>query len=290
MKSLIFSALALLLMSSCNQNMDNATPADIELSEAIINNNLVKLKVSLVDAPNDEIQKVFVNVDHVEMLTTLGGRNDRLVFGHDVGMIDLLTLRNGVSLPVSELVLPPETEIKQIRLVLKEEDNHIIKHDGSRCDLQTPSQQQSGLKILVKDISLNAGYDYDMVIDFDALKSVVLQRNGGCLLKPVLKLQSLKRKEVEPKDPANPGEPEEMIPGEDGPKPIPAPMPGEEPAPAPMPGEEPAPAPMPGEEPAPAPMPGEEPAPAPMPGEEPIGEGDPNFKYDWELEEEMMKT
>lgn len=65
----------------------------------------------------------------------------------------------------------------------KDDDNFIYMNNDSRCDLQTPSQEQSGTKILLQDkIVLEAGSDYKMTVDFDALKSVVIKGNGDCYL------------------------------------------------------------------------------------------------------------
>ncbi|HXH29327.1 MAG TPA: DUF4382 domain-containing protein [Bacteriovoracaceae bacterium] len=186
---------SLLLLVSCNL----AGP-DLAVSEAQALSNLapVRLSVNLVDAPNDEIKNVFVSIRYIELLVENGGKKKNLIFGERIGSIDLLTLRDGVFLPVTELSLPANTSIKQIRLVLNDDENYLYRQDDSRCDLKTPSQQQSGTKILVKKtLTLEAGSDYKMVIDFDALKSVVLQGNGGCLLKPVLKLKSLVKSPVE---------------------------------------------------------------------------------------------
>ncbi|PZX57940.1 DUF4382 domain-containing protein [Algoriphagus chordae] len=79
----------------------------------------------------------------------------------------------------------PNGEIDQIRLILGE-DNYVIKN-GVRHDMKTPSAQQSGLKIKV-DEDIQAGMSYDLIIDFDAAKSIVEAGNSGqIILKPVLR-------------------------------------------------------------------------------------------------------
>ena len=79
----------------------------------------------------------------------------------------------------------PEGEIDQLRLVLGD-DNYVVK-DGERSDLKTPSAQQSGLKIKV-DEDIEGGMSYDLVIDFDVAKSIVVAGNSGNInLKPVLR-------------------------------------------------------------------------------------------------------
>jgi hypothetical protein len=153
------------------------------------NNNL---RISLTDAPSKDLKNVFINVDHAELFVRKGSGEGRLIVAQDLGLIDLMTLRNGVLLPLEDLSLPAGLEITAIRLVLKADNNHSIKADDSRCEMQTPSGQQSGIKIhLSQPFVLEQGQAYSMVMDFDAAKSVVVKGNGGCLLKPVLKLLSV---------------------------------------------------------------------------------------------------
>jgi hypothetical protein len=79
----------------------------------------------------------------------------------------------------------PEGEIDQLRLVLGD-DNYVVK-DGKRSELKTPSAQQSGLKIKLNE-SIEGGKSYDIVIDFDVEKSIVVAGNSGnIILKPVLR-------------------------------------------------------------------------------------------------------
>jgi hypothetical protein len=79
----------------------------------------------------------------------------------------------------------PEGEIDQLRLVLGD-DNYVVK-DGKRLALKTPSAQQSGLKIKLNE-SIEGGKSYEIVIDFDVKKSIVLAGNSGNInLKPVLR-------------------------------------------------------------------------------------------------------
>lgn len=147
------------------------------------------LRISLTDAPSRVLKSVFVNVDHAELFVQKGGARGRIIVSQGLGMVDLMTLRNGVLLPMQDLNLAVGLQITGIRLVLKGENNHAIKGDDSRCEMQTPSGQQSGIKIhLAQPFTLESGSVYSMVMDFDAAKSVVIKGNGGCLLKPVLKL------------------------------------------------------------------------------------------------------
>lgn len=98
--------------------------------------------------------------------------------------VNLLDLTGGNSLLLGTEDFP-EGEIDQIRLILGD-DNYLMR-DGVRLELKTPSAQQSGLKIKV-DQSIEAGNTYNLVIDFDAAKSIVEAGNSGnIILKPVLR-------------------------------------------------------------------------------------------------------
>lgn len=147
------------------------------------------LRVSLTDAPNHELKEVHVNVAHAELWLEKDGKEGRLIFAEGLGDVDLLTLQNGVMLPLMDIDMPVGVKVKEIRLVLNGDNNYSVKADDSVCAMQTPSGQQSGIKIKLKEaVEFESGHNYSMVIDFDAKKSVVIKGNGECLLKPVLKL------------------------------------------------------------------------------------------------------
>jgi hypothetical protein len=74
--------------------------------------------------------------------------------------------------------------IEQIRLILG--PNNYVKINGQTYTLETPSAQQSGLKInLHQDVS--AGLLYKLLLDFDAARSIVRTGNGKYILKPVIR-------------------------------------------------------------------------------------------------------
>jgi len=105
--------------------------------------------------------------------------------------VDLLTLTNGVLVPLGQVPLPAGI-YNQLRLVLARNTpsnplaNAIKPTGGSIVPLTTPSAQQSGLKMNV-DITVPAGQEADFAIDFDACKSFVKAgKSGKILLKPVL--------------------------------------------------------------------------------------------------------
>lgn len=156
------------------------------------------LRLSLTDAPKQDLKEVNVNVAHMELFLQKDGVQKRLILAQNLGMVDLLTLRNGVLLPMADVDMPDGVEITHIRMVLSGDNNHAIRMDDSRCEMQTPSGQQSGVKIQLKaPIVIQSGYRYSMVVDFDAAKSVVVRGNGTCLLKPVIKLLTATRQVID---------------------------------------------------------------------------------------------
>ncbi len=176
-------------------------------------------KVLLTDAPRDDLKEVNVNIKHVELVLERDGQEGRLLIAQNLGMLNLLTLRNGVTLPLAELSMPDGITVKQIRMVLESTDNHAIKSDDSRCELRTPSATKTGIKIILNQpVTFESESSYSMLIDFDALKSVNVLGNGDCLLKPVLKLPSftkVDRGDVILDDPVDVPE-EDLVDGDDG--------------------------------------------------------------------------
>jgi hypothetical protein len=98
--------------------------------------------------------------------------------------IDLLSLTNGVLQELGTVPLPAG-HYSQVRLVLTS-DNSVQPTGGAVTALTTPSGQQSGLKLQV-NADVAAGQTADLVLDFDACKSVVKAGNSGqYILKPVI--------------------------------------------------------------------------------------------------------
>ena len=178
---------------------EGASSASLSSYPSSSNSNF---RVSLTDAPKKGLKSVNVNINHMELFIKKGPTEKRLIVGQNLRMVDLLTLQNGVLLPLEDIQMPDGIEISHIRLVLNNDNNHGIRIDGSRCEMKTPSGQQSGIKIILKDsIKIESNYRYSMVVDFDAEKSVVVRGNGSCLLKPVLKLASATKQLIPPPTP-----------------------------------------------------------------------------------------
>jgi Domain of unknown function (DUF4382) len=153
------------------------------------------LRVSLTDAPscgydavNVTVQKVRVHQSATALEGDAGWADIVLA---PARRIDLLTLSNGVLDELGQTALPTG-RYTQLRLVLAANGNNapwansVVPTGGSETALDTPSAQQSGIKLNV-DIDVPADKLVDVVLDFDACKSVVQRGNSGRYnLKPVI--------------------------------------------------------------------------------------------------------
>ena len=165
------SLIAIMLFGfiSCSSNDESNEPSEPK----------AKLALRLTDAPGD-YEKVFIDVREV-MVKYAGGED--LDLGINAGIYDLMELTAGVNVLLYNDDVPAG-KITQIRLVLG--DNNTIVVDGQTFPLDTPSAQQSGLKIQVNQI-LEEGILYEFLLDFDVDESIVAQGNGGYSLKPVIR-------------------------------------------------------------------------------------------------------
>lgn len=153
------------------------------------------LRVAMTDAPSCGYDNVFVTVEKVRVHTSsASGDADagwREIVLSPARQIDLLNLSNGVLEELGTTSLPAG-KYQQVRLVLASNTgstplaNAVKPTGGVLQALNTPSAQQSGLKVQA-NIDVRVGETADIVLDFDACKSVVLAGNSGRYnLKPVL--------------------------------------------------------------------------------------------------------
>lgn len=160
-----------------------------------------RLRVSLTDAPcHAQYDAVFVTVEKVRVhQSSAAGESDggwsEIVLAVP-RRIDLLTLTNGVLAELGETTLPAG-DYQQVRLVLAANGgasplaNAVTPAGGSEVALDTPSGQQSGLKINM-NTRVPEGQVADLVLDFDVCKSIVKRGNSGQYnLKPVLTATAL---------------------------------------------------------------------------------------------------
>ena len=174
-----------------------------------------RLSIYLTDAASDAYQAVYVSIDEVQVhrgdvSADAGDVTDEDVIDTDQGWqtvaspgktYNLMELVNGVltQLGVADLESGPYT---QMRLMLKASPddsinilgqrhpypNYIIDSRDAVHELKVPGAYQSGIK-LVHSFDIARGVTMDLILDFDAQKSVVQAGNSGNYnLKPAIKV------------------------------------------------------------------------------------------------------
>ena len=187
-----------------------------------VNNGMGSLTVTITDPPscafpNGDFDHAFISIRSVQAHTSATATDNtpgwqELVPQLDMApvQVDLFALGNNACLLNtlgSNTALPAAT-FQQIRLLLVANDgssgavpatnactnqgfNCVVLHDGSIHELQLSSQANTGLKIppgqiVGGPITVQAGQDVDLNIDFNACASIIQEGNGDFRLKPAL--------------------------------------------------------------------------------------------------------
>jgi hypothetical protein len=166
------------------------------------------LGIGLTDAPGD-YDHVFVTIDEIQVKQGLDDGESGWLTGFTVGQtFDLLELQNGAiaDLGLAEL---EAGQYNQIRLILasepiaphpfanyvviegEQEEEYIVGEAGEYYtiqELKVPSGLQTGIKI-VQGFTIEVGGSTELILDFDAKKSIVQAgKSGKWLLKPTIKV------------------------------------------------------------------------------------------------------
>lgn len=183
--SALFAVAASAVLAACGGGGDGAAPVPMG-----------QLRVALTDAPGCGFDQVNVTVERVRVHQSAsavdgeGGWTDIAVAGGSRRM-DLLSLNNGVIAELGQVTLPAG-QYQQIRLVLSRNvggmgmmANSVMPTGMSEMPLDTPSGSQSGIK-LINGFTVEPNKLTDVLLDFDACKSIVLRGNGTYGMKPVI--------------------------------------------------------------------------------------------------------
>src|SRR5215510_1057445 len=163
------------------------------------------VSVSLTDAPACGYEEVNVTVTRVRIHQS-SSADDKAAGWTDITLnpprtINLLDFNDPTQpVHVEPLGLTPleAGHYTQLRLVLEENTgNHLANwivlqgqdpnNPNNRIPLDTPSAIKSGIK-LIHQFTVNSGQRVDLLLDFDACKSIVQTGNGKYKLKPVIKV------------------------------------------------------------------------------------------------------
>ena len=151
------------------------------------------LHVAMTDAPSCGFDHVYITVSQVRVNANANAADN------DAGWstvslatpqkIDLLSLTNGVLADLGQTALPAG-QYQQVRLVLAQNQgnnlaNSVVPTGGTEQALATPSATQSGYKI-IHPFTVQPNTLVDLVLDFNACKSIVQRGNGSYALKPVV--------------------------------------------------------------------------------------------------------
>lgn len=154
-----------------------------------------QLTMSLTDASGCDFEHVFVTIRKVRVHKSSsaedgdGGWID-ITPSNAPLKVDLLSLQNGLTegLGIAPLASGHYT---QIRLYLEKNtgnqlNNYVVLAGGGTFPLKVPSGFQTGIKI-VHDFDIEPGQPEEIVLDFDACRSIREMKNGKFfILKPVI--------------------------------------------------------------------------------------------------------
>ena len=150
------------------------------------------LKLAMTDSPGCGYDHVYVTVTKIRVHQSASAASTdsgwREITVASPQKIDLLSLTNGALQELGQLPLPAG-RYEQVRLVLSGDalaNSLVLSGTSNEIELRTPSAQQSGYK-LQAHFDVTGNQVADMVLDFDACKSIVRAGNSGNYnLKPVV--------------------------------------------------------------------------------------------------------
>lgn len=175
MKSIfLLSMLSIFVLIGCSDQTTNVNPVDQN----------GRLKMYLIDSPA-VLDSVVICVTRVEVHKSgSDSTSGWFVINDSTRYFDLLQLTNGASAILGDTSLPTG-HYTQIRLFIG--DGSYVIDQGIKHDLEVPSGSQSGLK-LIHQFTIEVGKLYELLLDFNVEKSIVITGNGKYKLKPTIKV------------------------------------------------------------------------------------------------------
>ncbi len=187
----LLCVLAMFFLAACGGGGDGSSTTS----------SMGTLKTTLTDSSTEEYQAIYVTVERVEVKPESGDWETVATPG---GTYDLLSLVNGVreELGISFL---DSGHYNQMRLILGDtpdsglnilgdphpnnvEGNYLIDQSDAVHKLKVPSGFNTGIKI-VHGFDISENQTTELILDFDAMKSVVKAGSSGkYLLKPTIKV------------------------------------------------------------------------------------------------------
>ena len=166
----------------------------IQCSNDTTSDQKATIQLKLIDAEGD-YDKVLVNI--IDVLYNASDDEGWVSFegfekpetDDPENRIDLTELIAGNSVVLTDQQIEAGT-LNQIRLLLGDGNALVLEGSEEEIALDTPSAQQSGLKLLI-DTELEAGYSYTFILDWDVQESIVKAGNSGKYnLNPVIRVMA----------------------------------------------------------------------------------------------------
>jgi len=167
----------LLVFQACDNNTTNINSNGPGHGKGRVN-------VHMTDSPA-QFDALTINIVRIEIHGTgSDSANKWQVISDSSQTVNIMDLTNGKSKLLGTKDLEPGT-YNQIRLILG--SGNTVTVNGKTYPIKIPSGQQTGLKININtNISLTSGSIKDLLLDFNAAKSVHRTGNGRYMMKPVI--------------------------------------------------------------------------------------------------------
>jgi hypothetical protein len=144
-----------------------------------------RMQIFLTDDPGD-YEAVYIDVKDIKInYSTNSDTGWQSLPNVHSGVYDLLKLTNDDDTLLADAELKTG-RVEQIRLILGTENYVQLKGQTNKIKLETPSAQQSGLKLNIHQ-DITEGVLYKLLLDFDVAKSIHKTGNGKYMLKPTIR-------------------------------------------------------------------------------------------------------
>ena len=175
---IVFAILSFTGFQSCDDNDGNKV------------DETSRVQLKLIDAEGDYQE---VNIEIIDILYNSSEDEEGWISftpegGYPIN-VDLTELIAGNNVLLTDEIIDSGM-LKQIRLVLSDNNTLLLENETTPIHLDTPSAQQSGLKLKL-DTALEPGFSYTFILDWDVHKSIVKAGNSGkYILKPVIRVNT----------------------------------------------------------------------------------------------------